>query len=346
MSTVLTAGTATARRGADWRALGTWIRLVVTEPGRLGEARSILEADLAELDEACSRFRADSELCRLERSAGQWAAISPLLTAAISVALGAAAVTGGDLDPTVGSAMRELGYDRTFDHVPPTGPPVRMGIRRWPSWQRIRFDPQNRRIMLPPGTGLDLGATAKAWAADRAASKLAAALGCGVLVSLGGDIAVAGELPAGGWRIRVQDVTTPPLDLRSGPSAACPKALGGGSVPLATGKGSRPRDTGCTVALHGGGLATSSTVSRRWQRGGDVLHHILDPRTGLPAAAVWRTVSVAARSALDANIASTVAVIRGHGARRWLGARGVAARLVSEAGAVDTLGGWPAEPTA
>ena len=318
MSTVLTAGTAAARRGADWRALGTWIRIVVTEPGRLGEARSILESDLAELDEACSRFRADSELCRLERSAGQWAAISPLLTAAISVALGAAAVTGGDLDPTVGSAMRELGYDRTFDHVPPTGPPVRMGIRRWPSWQRIRFDPQNRRIMLPPGIGLDLGATAKAWAADRAAAKLAAALGCGVLVSLGGDIAIAGELPAGGWRVRVQDVTSPPLDLRSGP--------------------------GCTVVLHGGGLATSSTVARRWQRGGDVLHHILDPRTGLPAAAVWRTVSVVARSALDANIASTVAVIRGYGARRWLGDRGVAARLVSEAGAVETLGGWPAEP--
>jgi thiamine biosynthesis lipoprotein ApbE len=320
MSTALTADTAATRRGADWRALGTWIRIVVTQPGRLGEARSILESDLAELDEACSRFRADSELCLVEQSAGQWVAISPLLTAAISVALGAAAFSGGDLDPTVGSAMRDLGYDRTFDHVPPTGPPVRIGIRRWPSWQRIRFDPQNRRIMLPPGTGLDLGATAKAWAADRAAAKLAAALGCGVLVSLGGDIAVAGELPPGGWRVRVQGVTALAIDSPSGPN--------------------------CTVALHGGGLATSSTVSRRWQRGGDVLHHILDPRTGLPAAAVWRTVSVAARSALDANIASTVAVIRGHGARHWLGARGVAARLVSEAGAVDTLGGWPAEPIA
>jgi len=215
MSTALTADTAATRRGADWRALGTWIRIVVTQPGRLGEARSILESDLAELDEACSRFRADSELCLVEQSAGQWVAISPLLTAAISVALGAAAVSGGDLDPTVGSAMRDLGYDGTFDHVPPTGPPVRIGIRRWPSWQRIRFDPQNRRIMLPPGTGLDLGATAKAWAADRAAAKLASALGCGVLVSLGGDIAVAGELPAGGWRVRVQGVTALPIEFLS-----------------------------------------------------------------------------------------------------------------------------------
>jgi thiamine biosynthesis lipoprotein len=318
MSAVLTADTAAARDSADWRALGTWIRIALTEPARLRAARSMLESDLAELDETCSKFRADSELCLLEQSAGQWVAISPLLTAAISVALAAAAVTDGDLDPTVGNAMRELGYDRTFDHVSRTGPAVRIGVRRWPSWRQIRFDPQNRRIMLPPGGGLDLGATAKAWAADCAAAKLAAALGCGVLVSLGGDIAVAGQVPAGGWRVRVQDVTALPVDLQSGPAR--------------------------TVALYGGGLATSSTVSRRWQRGGDVLHHILDPRTGLPAAAVWRTVSVVARSALDANIASTVAVIRGYGARRWLGRRGVAARLVSEAGAVETLGGWPAEP--
>ena len=317
--TVLVADDAAAAcRSADWRALGTWIRIVLTEPGRLAEARSMLESDLAELDEACSRFRADSELCRLEQSAGQWVAISPLLTAAISVALTAATATSGDLDPTGGSAMRELGNDRTFDHVPPTGPPIRVGIRRWPSWRRICFDPQNRRIMVPVGMGLDLGATAKAWAADRAAAKLAAVLGCGVLVSLGGDIAVAGQLPAGGWRVRVQDVTAPPT------------APGSGRL--------------CTIALYGGGLATSSTVSRRWQRGGDVLHHILDPQTGLPAAAVWRTVSVVARSALDANIASTVAVVRGYGARRWLAARGVAARLVSDAGAVETLGGWPADP--
>lgn len=318
MSVLLADDTAAACRSADWQALGTWIRIVLTEPARLAEARSMLESDLAELDATCSRFRADSELCLLEQSPGHWMAISPLLTAAISVALTAAAATGGDLDPTLGSTMRELGYDRTFDHVPPTGPPIRVGIRRWPSWQRIHFDPQNRRIMLPVGVGLDLGATAKAWAADRAAAKLAAVLGCGVLVSLGGDIAVTGRLPAGGWRVRVQDVVAPPTSPRSGPR--------------------------CTVALYGGGLATSSTVSRRWQRGGDVLHHILDPRTGLPAPAVWRTVSVVARSALDANIASTVAVIRGHGARRWLGARRVAARLVSDVGGVDTLGGWPAEP--
>jgi len=98
------------------------------------------------------------------------------------------------------------------------------------------------------------------------------------------------------------------------------------------------------VAIHSGGLATSSTAARRWRRGGDVLHHILDPRSGLSAAPVWRTVSVAAATCTDANIASTAAIIRGEAAPVWLASLGVAARLVAESGAVRTLGGWPPEP--
>jgi thiamine biosynthesis lipoprotein len=166
---------------------------------------------------------------------------------------------------------------------------------------------------------LDLGATAKAWAADRSAARLATALGCGVLVSLGGDIAVAGETPPGGWRVRVQDVTGRPEDPPVGPSAV--------------------------VAIRDGGLATSSTTARRWRRGGDVLHHILDPRTGLPAPPCWRTVSVAAASCADANTASTAAIIRGRDAPGWLTSLGLPARLVDEAGNVHTVGGWPADPS-
>jgi thiamine biosynthesis lipoprotein len=164
---------------------------------------------------------------------------------------------------------------------------------------------------------LDLGATAKAWAADRAASRLAGALGCGVLVGLGGDIAVAGPPPPGGWRIRVQDITGRPEDPPAGPAAV--------------------------VAIRDGGLATSSTTARRWRRGGDVLHHILDPRTGLPAAVHWRTVSVAAATCVDANTASTAAIIRGPQALDWLSNLGLPARLVDAAGTVRTVGGWPAE---
>jgi thiamine biosynthesis lipoprotein len=98
------------------------------------------------------------------------------------------------------------------------------------------------------------------------------------------------------------------------------------------------------VAIRDGGLATSSTTARRWQRGGDVLHHILDPRTGLPAAPVWRTVSVAAASCADANTAATAAVIRGRQAPAWLASLGLPARLVEPDGTVLTVAGWPADP--
>jgi thiamine biosynthesis lipoprotein len=243
--------------------------------------------------------------------------LSPLLAEAIAVALRAARLTDGDVDPTVAGAMSALGYDRDFALLPDSGPPVRLTVRAVPGWRQVRLDEQSRLLTLPLGVNLDLGATAKAWAADRSAARLAGALGCGVLVGLGGDIAVAGPPPEGGWRIRVQDVTGRPEDPPPGPAAV--------------------------VAIQGGGLATSSTTARRWRRGGDVLHHILDPRTGLPAAVYWRTVSVAAATCVDANTASTAAIIRGPQALDWLSNLGLPARLVDTAGNVRTVGGWPAE---
>jgi thiamine biosynthesis lipoprotein len=138
-----------------------------------------------------------------------------------------------------------------------------------------------------------------------------------VLVSLGGDTAVAGEPPAGGWRIRVQDRTALPGASADGPTQV--------------------------VTIRDGGLATSSTAARRWRRGGDVLHHILDPRTARPAAPVWRTVSVAAVNCADANTAATAAVIRGRQALPWLAGLGLPARLVAQDGAIRILNAWPSD---
>jgi thiamine biosynthesis lipoprotein len=303
---------------ASWRALGTLVRLVVTDRHRLPEAQQMLRADLDAVDLACSRFRADSELSALASASadGRPHQVSPLLAEAIAVALRAARLTDGDVDPTVGAAMSAVGYDRDFEQIPSNGPSVT--VATVPGWRRVRLD--GRTLTMPLGTRLDLGATAKAWAADRSAARIATKLGCGVLVSLGGDVAVAGPAPDGGWRIRVQDVTGDPDDPPAGPYAL--------------------------VAIRDGGLATSSTMARRWRRGGDLLHHILDPRTGLPAAPVWRTVSVAAGCCADANAASTAAVIRGRAAPGWLARLGLPARLVDAAGAVLTVAGWPDESEA
>ena len=302
---------------ASWTAIGTGIRLVVTDPPALDRGQALLKAYLAALDAACSRFGPDSELSRLSGAAGRPVVVSPVLAGAVAAALRGAALTGGDVDPTVGLAMAAAGYDRDFSLLPPDGPVRGVTARRVAGWRDIMLDEEARTLTVPAGVCLDLGATAKAWAADQAAARLAAELGGGILVSLGGDISVAGQAPAGGWPVRVQDVTGDP--------------------------GDPAPESSVLVAIHKGGLATSSTTARRWRRGGAVLHHILDPRSGLPAPPVWRTVSVAAATALDANIASTAAIIRGLAAPAWLSGLGLAARLVTAGGAVTTTGGWPAE---
>jgi thiamine biosynthesis lipoprotein len=294
---------------ASWQALGLPVRLVVSAPGKLGDARALLASDLADLDKVASRFRRDSEVVALgrapaDRSGLVTATVSPLLAEAVAVSLRAASLTDGDVDPTVGAALSALGYDRDFAQVPPNGPAQAAGTQMIPGWRSIGLDLSTHRLTMPPGVQLDLGATAKGWAADRGAARIADKLGCGVLVSLGGDTAVAGPPPEGGWRVQISDQET--------------------------------------VTIHEGGLATSSTVARRWVRGGTVLHHILDPRTGLPAAPVWHTVTVAAASCADANTAATAAVIRGWQAPDWLASLRLPARLVDTSGAVHTVAGWPA----
>ena len=311
------AGTTTGPATACWTSLGCLVHLTVTEPSALDAARALLEADLAALDAACSRFRPDSELAQLDQADGRPVPVSPLLAEAVAVALRAAELTGGDVDPTVGEAIVAAGYDRDFTLIPADGPAVNLVVRAVPGWHQVRLDLGSRTLTMPAGVRLDLGATAKAWTADRSAARIAGTLDTGVLVGLGGDISVAGPAPDGGWRIRVQDVTGHPDEDPCGPATV--------------------------VAITGGGLATSSTTARRWRRGGSVLHHILDPRTGLPPAPVWRTVSVTAATCADANTASTAAIIRGDAAPGWLARLRLPARLVADSGRVETVAGWPAE---
>jgi thiamine biosynthesis lipoprotein ApbE len=334
--TVQTAPLAPA--AADWRALGCSIRLVVTDPAKLELCRSRLVSWLDVVDGACSRFRPDSEISEVCRATGP-VEISPLLADALAAAIRAARLTDGLVDPTVGAAMAAVGYDRDFELVEPEGAPIRVTLRPVPGWHLIDLErPEDGAepciLRMREGITLDLGATAKAWAADSAATELAKIADCGVLVSLGGDIAVAGMPPLREdgdrfWRITVRDRT----DVRTGVGEAA-------EAP------DSPAELGpeAEISITDGGLATSGTASRRWLRGGDLLHHILDPRTGLPAATPWRTVSVAAGNCLDANTASTAAILLGAKAPAWLTAHGLPARLVPEdGGPIVYTPGWPVE---
>lgn len=305
---------------ASWEALGTDVVLQLTDPSALSTARAKVELELEAIDRACSRFRADSELSRVNADAGRSVPVSPLLIGALDVALRAAELTGGDVDPTVGEALVLAGYDRDWRLLPSDSqelpPPPAITARVRSGWPTVALDRATSSVRIPAGVRLDLGATAKAWAADRAAQAAAQACDCGVLVSLGGDIATAGIAPAGGWRIRVTD------DHRSDLSAP-----------------------GQTVVIRSGGLATSSTTVRRWRRGGQTMHHIIDPATGAPVKARWRTVSVAAADCTEANIATTAALVRADAAPEWLEALGLPGRLVDADGRVTAVGDWPAEPS-
>jgi FAD:protein FMN transferase len=307
--------------GCGFGVFGTFGVLLLTQQSSMAAARRILAADLRAIDRACSRFRADSELTALNRADGAERAISPLLAEALAAALRAAEASDGDVDPTCGRSLVSLGYDRDFSelashaHDPLPSPVPAAG------WRRVQLDPQGGTVRVPAGVQLDLGATAKALAADRAAGAIAAATGAGVLVNLGGDIAVAGPPPDRGWRVQIAD------DLPA------PPAAGARAV----------RRNGPVVAIWDGGLATSGTASRRWRRGGQDLHHIVNPGTGRPVRSCWASVSVAAASCVDANTASTAAIIRSAAAVSWLEGLAMPARLVTANGTVRTTGGWPDE---
>ena len=313
---------------AERAALGTTARVAAWPPEDLDLALAAVDTELERLDRQASRFRDDSELSRIHREPGPVHRLSRGLAEAISVALAAARWTGGLVDPTVGGALIALGYDRDFAAIgsalagaggpaPAGGPGLARGgpgpAPGWPGpapgWRSVTL--AGTVLGLAAGVRLDLGATAKGLGSDRAAAAAYRASGRGgILVSLGGDIAVAGQPPVGGWPVAVADSS----DLGA---------------------------PGQVVRLAAGALATSSVTGRRWRRNGRPVHHIVDPRTGWPAAGPWRTVSVAASNCAEANAASTAGIVAGHDAEAWLAGTGLPSRLVAHDGAVRLLGGWP-----
>ncbi len=298
-----------------FRAIGTTVEVAVTDADRVDAAAALLADDLRALDLACSRFRVDSELMRLEQTGGgRPVAVSPLLFEALEVACVVAVQTAGTVDPTVGSALVELGYDRDFDQIGSGAVTRGTQPRPAPGWWQIELDPGARTAAVPVGVHLDLGATAKALAADRSARRIAQVLSSGALVNLGGDVSVSGACPPGGWGVGIAPRCTAPTD-----------------------------SVGPVVAVATGGLATSGTTARAWVRDGRTVHHIVDPWTGEQARPVWSYVSVLAPSCVEANAWSTAAVVWADDAAGNLAGLGVTARMVDADGAVVHVGGWPVE---
>lgn len=332
------AGSSTAERGtaaqSSWTVWELEAFVTVTDAGFLADAEEIVRNVVAAVEAACSRFRSDSELMSLQPRMAHGVTVSPMFRLLLQRALDAAAMTGGDVDPTLGADLAALGHGpegqgtaglrsvpvqalakaAAQTPAPPSAATPENPVPRAPGWTRLGLD--SMTLTVPAELRLDLGATAKAVAADLAAAEVHQRLGCGVLVGLGGDLASAGQAPQvdgkpGQWQILVQDL---------------------------------PADAAQCISLAPGyALATSSTQKRRWKHQGADVHHILDPRFGLPAEPIWRSVTVAAPTCLEANAYSTAAIVRGHAAVDWFRAEDIAARLVDSRGRIVTTGGWPAE---
>jgi thiamine biosynthesis lipoprotein len=296
----------------SFRAIGTTATVVVLSPTKIERAESILRSEIEAIDLACSRFRSDSELEHLHRRSGNVVEVSPLLFEALDVAVAVARRTGGAVDPTVGNAMSLLGYDRDFDQIgvlpllpaEALGPVVGFG--------HVHLNAHTRTVRIPRGVRLDLGSSAKALLADRAASRIAHELDTGALVNVGGDVSVAGAAPPEGWPIGIAVDSSTPGD-----------------------------DVDQVVAIRHGGLASSSTVVRTWMLGTEKVHHIVDPSTGYSSPPYWTLVSASGASCVDANAVTTAAVVWGERALERLRSFDQAVRLVRHDGEVFTLGGWP-----
>jgi thiamine biosynthesis lipoprotein len=299
-----------ALQWADWSCT---VRIVLADgrpaterpgPGTAERAERLVGELMDDVALSASRFRSDSDLSRVNDAAGRLVPVRSLTVQLVEAALEAARRTGGACDPTVGRQLVALGYDVDFGSLRARVARAHRPVCPPADWAAVRVDRELRRVGIPAGLALDLGATAKAWTADEAAARLARALGTPVLVALGGDVAASGY--GQGWPVLV---------------------------------GEHEGGPGQVVTLRGGGIATSSTRGRRWATTAGEAHHLLDPVTGAPVGGPYRTASVLADTCVEANAFSTAALVWGDTALGRLGH--YAARLVDSSGQVVTTAGWP-----
>jgi thiamine biosynthesis lipoprotein len=288
--------------------MGTECDVVVVGGG--SDDTTFAHARVEELEARWSRFRPDSELCRLNRAAGRAVEVSHETAAVVAAAVTAWHATGGRFDPTVIDALECAGYDRPFATGLDGASPVRDAPECVPGCASITFDAAAGTVTVPLGTRLDLGGIAKGFAADLVAGELVARGASGALVSLGGDLRALGTPPTpAGWIVGID------------------------AVP------------GASVVVQDGGLATSATTRRRWMRAGALQHHVIDPTTCAPAAFPAAIVTVFAPAAARAEVLATVALLAGHEALAVLVAHGASGVVVGADGVARTTPDLDGLPT-
>lgn len=310
MATILPPTTPrSAPNAAHFRALGSDIEVLVTDPAQLPATVAHIRERFDVIDRTFSRFRPDSELARLEQLPGVRQPASTLFLELLELALRAARDTDGWYDPTIRDSLEAAGYDRSIELIEVDGPGPARPATPAGQWSRIAFDRERHWVWVPDDVRLDFGGIGKGFAVDDALRTLPAGYG-GVLLNAGGDLAVRGPTPVGGWRVEVAADARAPVET--------------------------------TVALHSGAVATSGLGRRSWTRDGVRLHHLIDPHTGAPGESPWRSVTVAARDCAVAEVAAKAAWLMGTSGPDWLTDRGLAGCFVARDRHVTTIGSWPA----
>jgi FAD:protein FMN transferase len=295
-------------RREEFRAMGTTISLLLPE-SQVEIGAQIVRALFTEWEQTLSRFLPESELSRLNQQAGTPVAVSDLLYDVLATALTAALATGGVYDPALLDQLVQLGYDRTFDDLPAVRfDPVIPG-EPGGRWRGIKVDPIHRHVTLPAGIKLDFGGIAKGMAVDAALERLHLSGVSQAMVNAGGDLAVQGLPPAADqWPVAVPG-----------------------------------REQFWSIPLISGAIATSGIAHRHWWQGNTLRHHILDPRTGLPAQSDLWSVTVVADRCEQAEVAAKVAFILGsRSGANFLREHRIAGLLVREDGTWETVEPWPA----
>ncbi len=297
----------------QWRDWSCTVRVVLADglpagapPRRPTAERAewLVRGLMGDVALSVSRFRPDSDLSRVNDTAGRLVPVRRLTLDLVDVALAAARRTQGACDPTIGRQLLAAGYDDDIEILRVRGAAPTAGERGAADWAAVRVHRGLGLVGVPTGVALDLGATAKAWTADEAAARLTRTLGVPALVALGGDVSANGPGPA--WPVLVSE---------------------------------HEGGTGAILGLTRGGIATSSTRGRRWATADGEAHHLIDPRSGLPVAGPYRTASVLAGTCVEANALSTAALVWGDEALGRLAP--YPARLVDAAGRVVTTDAWP-----
>jgi thiamine biosynthesis lipoprotein len=290
---------------ARFQAMGTEVHVLVpsSDSAKVASVRSLF----AEWERRLSRFLPESDLSRLNASAGSPTVVGELLFDVVAEAVAAAAATDGAFDPTLLRQQARIGYDRSFDRMTREVDPVFGPATPGGAWRSIGLDARSRIVALPEGCALDLGGIAKGMAVDAALEALTTHGVQTALVSAGGDLAVRGLPDEGAWHVLVGE-------------------HGDQVVPLLE-----------------GALATSGVARRSWLQGARTRHHIIDPSTGEPSESGLREVTVAASTCGAAEVAATAAFVLGvdRGAE-FLSLHRLAGRFTSAAGTQVYVGPWPA----